>query len=59
MKKTKLEKIEGIDLWRALENNFKIGTFHSKNTSKGVDVKKDYLRAKRIMKKDKIKKLYI
>ena len=59
LKKTKLEKIEGIELLRALENNFKIGTFLSKHTSQAVDVKNDYLKAKRLMKKDKIKKLYI
>lgn len=59
LNKSKLEKIEGIELLRALENDFKIGTFLSKHTSQAVDVKNDYLKAKRIMKKDKIKKLYI
>jgi len=58
LNKSKLEKIEGIELLRALENNFKIGTFLSKYTSQAIDVKEDYLKAKRIMKKDKIKNLY-
>ena len=58
LRKSKLEKIEGIELLRALENNFKLGTFISNFSSQAVDVKEDYLKAIKLMKKDKIKNLY-
>ena len=59
LKKSYLEKIEGIELMRALENNFNLGTFLSKYSSQAIDVKDDFVKAKKIMKKDKIKKLYL
>ncbi len=53
-----LEKIEGIELMRALENDFKLGTFKLNGESLAVDVKKDISRVFKYMKKDKIRKLY-
>ena len=42
---------------RALENDFKLGTFKL-NGEFAVDVKKDISRVFKYMKKDKIRKLY-
>jgi 3-deoxy-manno-octulosonate cytidylyltransferase (CMP-KDO synthetase) len=53
-----LEKIEGIELLRAIENNLSIGTFVSKGSSFGVNVKQDLLRAIGEMSRNKIRKLY-
>ena len=53
-----LEKIEGIELMRALENDFKIGTFKLKGNSVAVDEKKDIKKVLQLMSKDKIRKLY-
>ena len=55
---TKLEKIEGIELLRALEIGLKIKTTILKGNSFSVDIKKDLNKAKRVMKKDKLFKLY-
>lgn len=56
---SRLEKIEGIELLRALENDFKLGTFLSKYTSQAIDVKDDYEKAKKIFKNDKVKYKYL
>ena len=53
-----LEKIEGIELLRSLENNQSIGTFVSKSTSFSVDVNDDLLKAINEMHKNKIRKKY-
>ena len=53
-----LEKIEGIELLRALENNQTIGTYVSKSTSFSVDVNDDLLRAIDKMSSDPIRKKY-
>ena len=53
-----LEKIEGIELLRALENNQSIGTFVSKSTSFSVDVNDDLLKAINEMPKNPIRKKY-
>lgn len=53
-----LEKIENIELLRALENDINIGTFIAKASSFGVNVKQDLLRAIEEMPKNKIRKLY-
>ena len=45
-KKTPLEKIEDIELLRALELGMKIKTINLKGDSFSVDVMQDYLRAK-------------
>ena len=53
-----LEQYEGIELLRALENNFNIGTFKINKDIFSVDVKKDYLKSKKLMPFDKIRKKY-
>ena len=53
-----IEKIENIELMRALENNLKLGTFVVKGSDFAVDVNADLLRAINVMPKDKIRKLY-
>ena len=53
----KIEKIEGIELMRALENNFNVGTFLIKSKAFAVDVIEDYLKASTFMKKRFFKKL--
>jgi CMP-2-keto-3-deoxyoctulosonic acid synthetase len=55
---TPLEKIEGIELLRALENDLKLGTFITKTKSFSVDIMKDYLKAIKIISKDSIRKKY-
>jgi len=57
-KKTPLEKIEDIELLRALEIGLKIKTFNLKGDSFSVDVLDDYKRAKKQMGLDKFFKLY-
>lgn len=58
-KRTRLEKIENIELLRALELGMKVKTFNLKGNSFSVDILSDYLKAKKYMKKDKIYKKYI
>lgn len=53
-----LEKIEGIELLRALENNLTMGTFEIKTSSFAVDVNQDLLRAIDLMPTDKFRKFY-
>lgn len=53
-----LEKIEGIELLRALEINLNLGTFISKGTSFSVDVNDDLLKAIDIMPNNPIRKKY-
>ena len=53
-----LEKVENIELLRALENDMSIGTFIAKASSFGVNVKQDLLRAIEEMPNNKIRKLY-
>lgn len=53
-----IEKIEGIELMRALELGMKIGTFVIKSSDFAVDVKTDLFKAINVMPKDKIRKLY-
>ncbi len=57
-KQTRLEKIEGIELMRALEIGLKIKTVVLKGNSFSVDIKEDLKKAKKFMKKDKLFKLY-
>ena len=57
-KQTKLEKIESIELLRALEIGLKIKSPNLKGDSFSVDVKEDYIKAKSQMLKDKYFKLY-
>ena len=53
-----VEKIEGIELLRALENNISIGTLIIKGSDFAVDVNADLMKAIDIMPRDKIRKLY-
>ena len=57
-KQSFIEKIEGIELMRALEMGLKMKTIYLKGKSFSVDVKKDFIKAKKFMKKDSIFKLY-
>ena len=58
LKKGEIETIESIELMRAIENNLQVGTFESKSDSFSIDIKKDYLKAKLKIKKDKFRQLY-
>ena len=58
LKMGKIEKIEGIELLRAIENNFNLGTFILHGSAFSVDVNQDLMRAIDIMPKDSIRKLY-
>ena len=49
MNKGELEKVEGVELLRALENDFSIGTYIIKNKSFAIDVKEDLIKALQIM----------
>jgi 3-deoxy-manno-octulosonate cytidylyltransferase (CMP-KDO synthetase) len=53
-----LEKIEGIELMRALELGMSLGTFVIKGSDLAVDVKTDLFKAISIMPYDKIRKKY-
>ena len=55
---TKLEKIEGVELLRAIEIGLQVKTIVLKGNSFSVDIKEDLAKAKRFMKKDKLFKLY-
>ena len=57
-KETFLEKIEGIELLRALEVGLRIKSIDLKGDSFSVDEHEDYLRAKDAMKKDLFYKKY-
>ena len=58
LKESPLEKIEGIELMRALENNMNIGTFNLEGSSFSVHTKDDFLKAVKFMNVDKIRKKY-
>ena len=55
---TRFEKIEGIELLRAIEMGIKVKTTVIKGNSFSVDIKEDFIKAKRYMEKDKLFKLY-
>ena len=55
---TPLEKIEDIELLRALEIGIKIQSINLKGDSFSVDVKRDYYRAKKRMLNDRYFKIY-
>jgi 3-deoxy-manno-octulosonate cytidylyltransferase (CMP-KDO synthetase) len=55
---THLEKIEGIELLRALEIGLKIKSFNLLGDSFSVDIKSDFLLAKKKIKTDKYYKIY-
>jgi len=56
--RTLIEKIENIELLRALELGMKIKTLTLSGESFSVDTPNDYKKAKKFMKKDKIFKIY-
>jgi 3-deoxy-manno-octulosonate cytidylyltransferase (CMP-KDO synthetase) len=58
LKKTPNEKKEGIELMRALDNNFNVGTIKIKTNSFSINTKKDLTLAKKIMKKNNLRKKY-
>ena len=53
------EKIESIELLRALENNMKLGSISLKGASFSVDILEDYLNAIQYLKTDRTKLKYI
>ena len=53
-----LERLEGIELLRALENKMKVGSFPIKTNSFSINTPADFSKAKKIMKKDKIFQKY-
>ena len=57
-KKSNLEKIEDIELLRALEIGLKIKTINLIGDSFSVDVMEDFIKAKEKFKTDKIFKKY-
>mgnify|MGYP006153814861 CR=1 FL=1 len=57
-KESYLEKIEGVELLRALENGQKLGTFKLNGNAFAVDVKKDIKHVRDFFKLDKIRKFY-
>lgn len=57
-KESYLEKVEGVELLRAIENNLSIGTFSIKSNTFSIDIKEDYLKAIEVFKKDKYKNAY-
>ena len=58
LKQSPLEKIEGVELMRALENNMSIGTFNLKGSSFSVDTKDDFLKAIKFMNQDRTRNKY-
>jgi len=56
--KSELEKIESVELLRAIEMGISIGTFEVKDETFSVDVEDDYKKAIRAMRDDKIFKIY-
>ena len=54
----KLEKFEGIELLRALEIGLKIKSPTLSGDSFAVEVKRDYIKAKNYIRKDKFYKFY-
>lgn len=59
LKPSKNEKIESIELLRALENDLKIGTFTINSDTFSVDILEDYLKAQKYFKSDKLKEKYL
>ena len=58
LKQSPLEKIEGIELMRALENDMLIGTFNLTGSSFSVDTKSDFVKAIKFMNEDKTRRKY-
>ena len=58
LKKSKYEKIEDVELLRALENDMRVYTVKLEGDSFSIDVNDDYLKAQVTIKNDPIRKLY-
>ena len=58
LEKTKFEKIEDIELIRAIENDMKVYSIDLSGGSFSIDVNDDYLKAKVMITNDKIRNLY-
>lgn len=58
LKKSKNEKIEGIELLRAIDNNFNLGTIKINTDVFSINTKLDLKKAKSMMKRCKIRKKY-
>ena len=58
-KKGLLEKIEGIELLRAIENKLSIGTFEINTNTFSINTPEDFKKAQKILSKDKLTKKYI
>ena len=58
LKQSYYEKIEGVELLRALENNINVGSFLIKKDVFSVDIKKDYIKAISLMPLDPLRKKY-
>ena len=58
LKNRKLEKYEGIELLRVLENGYKIGTIRFKDDSFSINSKKDLIQSLSLISIDKFRKLY-
>ena len=56
--KSKNEKIEGVELLRAIDNNFNLGTIKINTDVFSINTKLDLKKAKSIMKRCKIRKKY-
>ena len=59
LKISHLENIEGIELLRAVENGFNLGTFEIPTKTFSINTPKDLILAKKLIKKDKQIKKYI
>ena len=53
------EKIEQIELLRAVDNNLNMGTVLIKNQSISVDTLQDLRKVRKLMKSDKVKNSYL
>lgn len=54
----KLENSEGVELMRCIENDISVGTFKINKDIFSVDIKKDYLKSKKLMPFDPLRKKY-
>ena len=50
--------MESIELLRAIENDFQVGSFKLEGDSFSVDIKEDFFKALKEMPNDKYRKLY-
>ena len=58
LKNRNLEKYEGIELLRVIENGFRVGTLQLKKNSFSINTKKDLLKSLILIQNEKLRKLY-